>query len=468
MIMAVLNYLDDVLYYPILMVILIAAGLIFSWKTRCVQMRLFPESIRVVMEKPTEAGKVSSFQALMVSTASRVGTGNIIGVSTAICLGGPGAVFWMWLLAIIGGATAFIESTLAQIYKRRNPLGHSYGGPAYYIETAMHKRWLGVLFAFSLIVTYAGGFNLLCSFNMQSTFLVYSFYDPTTTPWIIGAIFAALVAYCLIGGGQRIIKVTSVLVPLMGGIYILAALIVIVFHITSLPQVFAMIFADAFDFQSILGGVSGSCMVYGIKRGLYSNEAGIGSAPNAAAAADVSHPVKQGLVQMLSVFIDTLLVCSATAFMGLFSGVPITKEVAGAAYVQNAATAVFGGFGPLLITICMLLFGFSTLIGNLFYVDNCIRFIHKGAPSHGFVNTFRIVCVLVVFVGAGMSMAAVWDIADILMAVMCFINIPACFILGNTAVKAMRDYQQQKKEGRNPVFKAASIGIDESTVQYWK
>lgn len=379
MIMAVLNYLDDVLYYPILMVILIAAGLIFSWKTRCVQLRLLPESIRVVMEKPTEAGKVSSFQALMVSTASRVGTGNIIGVSTAICLGGPGAVFWMWLLAIIGGATAFIESTLAQIYKRRNPLGHSYGGPAYYIETAMHKRWLGVLFAFSLILTYAGGFNLLCSFNMQSTFLVYSFYDPTTTPWIIGAVFAALVAYCLVGGGQRIIKVTSVLVPVMGGIYILAALIVIVFHITSLPQVFAMIFADAFDFQSILGGVSGSCMIYGIKRGLYSNEAGIGSAPNAAAAADVSHPVKQGLVQMLSVFIDTLLVCSATAFMGLFSGVPITKEVAGAAYVQNAATAVFGGFGPLLITVCMLLFGFSTLIGNLFYVDNCIRFIHKGA-----------------------------------------------------------------------------------------
>ena len=229
-----------------------------------------------------------------------------------------------------------------------------------------------------------------------------------------------------------------------------------------------MIFADAFDFQSILGGISGSCMIYGIKRGLYSNEAGIGSAPNAAAAADVSHPVKQGLVQMLSVFIYTILVCSATAFMGLFSGVPITKEVAGAAYVQHAATAVFGGFGPLLITICMLLFGFSTLIGNLFYVDNCIRFIHKGAPSHGFVITFRIVCVLVVFVGAGMSMAAVWDIADILMAVMCFINIPACFILGNTAVKAMHDYQQQKKEGKNPVFKAASIGIDESTVQYWK
>lgn len=468
MIMSVLDYLDGILYYPILIIVLIAAGLYFSWKTRCVQLRLFPESIRVVMEKPEEEGKVSSFQALMVSTASRVGTGNIIGVSTAICLGGPGAVFWMWVLAIIGGATAFIESTLAQVYKRRNALGHSFGGPAYYIETAMHNRGLGILFAISLILTYAGGFNLLCSYNMQSTFLVYDFYNPDLTPWILGAIFALLVGYCLTGGGRRIIQVTSVLVPLMGGIYILAALIVILFHITALPHVFEMIFADAFDFQSIMGGISGSCLVYGIKRGLYSNEAGIGSAPNAAAAANVSHPVKQGLVQMLSVFIDTLLVCSATAFMGLFSGVPITKDVAGAAYVQNAATAVFSDFGPLLITICMLLFGFSTLIGNLYYVDNAIRFIHKGAPSHSFVLAFRLVCVLVVFIGAGMSMAAVWDIADILMAVMCLINIPACFILGNVAVKALKDYQAQKAAGKKPVFKAASIGLDESSVQYWK
>ena len=468
MVMDVLNYLDDVLYYPILMVILVAAGLVFSWKTRLIQLRMFAESIRVVMEKPTKDGNVSSFQALMVSTASRVGTGNIIGVSTAICLGGPGAVFWMWIIAIIGGATAFIESTLAQVYKRRNALGNSYGGPAYYIETAMHNRGLGVLFALSLILTYAGGFNLLCSFNMQSTFLVYDFYDPTMTPWILGAVFAALVAYCLIGGGQRIIKVTSIMVPVMGAIYILAALVVVVAHISSLPQVFSMIFADAFDFESILGGVSGSCLIYGIKRGLYSNEAGIGSAPNAAAAADVSHPVKQGLVQMLSVFIDTLLVCSATAFMGLFSGVPITKEVAGAAYVQSAASAVFGGFGPLLITLCMLLFGFSTLIGNLYYVDNCIRFIHKGAPSQSFVYSFRIVCIAVVFIGAGMSMAAVWAIADILMAIMCFINVPACFILSKVAVNAMKDYQQQREAGQIPVFKAAAIGIDESTVQYWK
>lgn len=468
MVMAVLDYLDTILYYPILMVILIGAGLIFTGKTGLVQLRMLVESIRVVAEKPAKEGSVSSFQALMVSTASRVGTGNIIGVSTAVCLGGPGAVFWMWLIALVGGASAFIESTLAQIYKRRNDQGNSYGGPAYYIETAMKNRTLGVIFAISLILTYAGGFNMLASFNLQSTFAVYSFYDANTTPWVIGAILAVLVGYCVFGGGRRIIQVTSWMVPVMGTIYILAALVVVVLHIDMLPHVFYMIFADAFDFQAIFSGVAGSCMVYGIKRGLYSNEAGIGSAPNAAAAADVSHPVKQGLVQMLSVFIDTMLVCSATAFLGLCSGVPITKEAAGAVYIQQAATAVYGDFGPLLITFSMVLFAFSTLLGNLYYVDNCITFVHRGAPSKTFVLWFRILCVAVVFVGAGMSMAAVWDIADILMAIMAMINIPACLVLSKVAVRAMKDYQTQKAAGKNPVFKAASIGIPLDEVEYWK
>ena len=466
--MAILDYWDGVLYYPILIIILTVAGLYFTGKTGFVQLRMFGESIRVVREKPATKGAVSSFQALMVSTASRVGTGNIIGVSTAICLGGPGAVFWMWLLALIGGSTAFIESTLAQIFKRRDVRGGSFGGPAYYIEAALHQRWLGVVFAIALILTYAGGFNLLCSYNMQSTFMAYSFYQPDSTPWIIGAIFALIVGYCLIGGGKRIIRITSVLVPVMGAVYIIAALLVILLNITALPHVFSVIFADAFDFQSILGGVSGSCMIYGIKRGLYSNEAGIGSAPNAAAAAMVSHPVKQGLVQMLSVFIDTLLVCSATAFLGLFSGVPATEEVAGALYIQQAATSVYGHFGPLLITICMLLFGFSTLIGNLYYVDNCIHFIHRKMPSQWFVILFRLVCIFIIFIGSAMSMAAVWDIADILMALMCIINIPACLLLGNMAVRALKDYQQQKKAGHDPVFKAADIGLADDRVEFWK
>ena len=456
------------MYYPVLIVVLSVAGLIFSAKTGLVQIRMFGESVRVVMEAPVEKGAISSFQALMISTASRVGTGNIIGVSTAVCLGGPGSVFWMWLLAFIGGASAFIESTLAQVYKRRDSQGGSYGGPAYYIETAMHNRTLGVIFAVFLILTYAGGFNMLASYNLQSTFAVYGFYDQTSTPWILGAIIALLVGYCVMGGGKRIVKVTSVMVPVMGAIYILAALFVVLFHISEIPSVLAMIFADAFDFEAIFGGVAGSCMIYGIKRGLFSNEAGIGSAPNAAASAHVSHPVKQGLVQMLSVFIDTMLVCSATAFLGLCSGVPITEEAAGAVYIQQAATAAYGSFGPMLITFSMVLFAFTTLIGNLFYVDNCINFIHRGEPTKQFMTVFRAVCVVAIFVGAGMSMAAVWAIADILMGFMCLINIPACLILGNVAVKALKDYQRQRAEGKNPVFKAESIGLNLSEVEFWK
>lgn len=466
--MDLLLALDDFMYYPVLIVVLSVAGLIFSAKTGLVQIRMFGESVRVVMEAPVEKGAISSFQALMISTASRVGTGNIIGVSTAVCLGGPGSVFWMWLLAFIGGASAFIESTLAQVYKRRDSQGGSYGGPAYYIETAMHNRTLGVIFAIFLILTYAGGFNMLASYNLQSTFAVYGFYDQTSTPWILGAIIALLVGYCVMGGGKRIVKVTSVMVPVMGAIYILAALFVVLFHIGEMPNVLAMIFADAFDFEAIFGGVAGSCMIYGIKRGLFSNEAGIGSAPNAAASAHVSHPVKQGLVQMLSVFIDTMLVCSATAFLGLCSGVPITEEAAGAVYIQQAATAAYGSFGPMLITFSMVLFAFTTLIGNLFYVDNCINFIHRGEPTKQFMTAFRAVCVVAIFVGAGMSMAAVWAIADILMGFMCLINIPACLILGNVAVKALKDYQRQRAEGKNPVFKAESIGLNLSEVEFWK
>ena len=466
--MDLLLALDDFMYYPVLIVVLSVAGLIFSAKTGLVQIRMFGESVRVVMEAPVEKGAISSFQALMISTASRVGTGNIIGVSTAVCLGGPGSVFWMWLLAFIGGASAFIESTLAQVYKRRDSQGGSYGGPAYYIETAMHNRTLGVIFAVFLILTYAGGFNMLASYNLQSTFAVYGFYDQTSTPWILGAIIALLVGYCVMGGGKRIVKVTSVMVPVMGAIYILAALFVVLFHIGEIPNVLAMIFFFFFDFEAIFGGVAGSCMIYGIKRGLFSNEAGIGSAPNAAASAHVSHPVKQGLVQMLSVFIDTMLVCSATAFLGLCSGVPITEEAAGAVYIQQAATAAYGSFGPMLITFSMVLFAFTTLIGNLFYVDNCINFIHRGEPTKQFMTAFRAVCVVAIFVGAGMSMAAVWAIADILMGFMCLINIPACLILGNVAVKALKDYQRQRAEGKNPVFKAESIGLNLSEVEFWK
>jgi len=276
----VINTLNDWLYTYILIILLIAAGVYFTFRTRFVQFRMFAESIRVVGEKPHNAGSISSFQALMVSTASRVGTGNIIGISTAVCCGGYGAVFWMWVIALIGGASAFVESTLAQIYKRRDPhTGESYGGPSYYIEAALHSRTLAVVFAGALILTYAGGFNMLAAYNLQSTFSGYAFYNPDTTPWIIGAVLAAVVGYCVMGGGKRIIRFTSTLVPFMGGLYVLVAIVMVVLNWRMLPQVFGHIFAGAFDFQAIFGGFTGSAMMYGIKRGLFSNEAGGGAPP---------------------------------------------------------------------------------------------------------------------------------------------------------------------------------------------
>jgi AGCS family alanine or glycine:cation symporter len=374
----------------------------------------------------------------------------------------------MWLIAIIGGASAFIESTLAQVYKRKDENGDSYGGPAYYIEAALHNRGLAVLFAISLILTYAGGFNMLASYNLQSTFSGYSFYNANVTPWIIGLVLAVLVGWCIMGGGKRVVKVASTLVPIMGLLYILVSLIVIIFHINIVPSVFVAIFKDAFDFKAIFGGIAGSCMMYGIKRGLYSNEAGVGSAPNAAASADVSHPVKQGLVQMLSVFIDTLLVCSATALMCLCSGVAPSADLAGAPYVQAAVSSIMGSFGPVFVTIAMVLFAFTTLLGNLFYVDNCLIFVNKGELSKTAMIVYRVICALLIFVGAGLSMAAAWDIADILMGIMCLINLPACVALGNVALKAMKDYSDQKAAGKNPVFHAADIGLDASKLDYWQ
>ena len=286
--------ISGVLYQPwFVPVFLIVGGLYFTFRCKFIQVRLFKESFKVITEKPKSENGISSFGALMVSTASRVGTGNIIGVATAICLGGPGAIFWMWLTAFIGGATAFIESTLAQIYKKRDKDGSSYGGPAFYMQTALKQRWLGVIFSFLIIMIYAVGYNMLAAYNLQSTFAAFSFYDAGVTPKLIGLILAILFGVIVIGGAKRLVRVTAVMVPVMGVIYVLVSLLIMALNITNIPHMFAMIFKSAFDFPSIFGGFAGSCIMWGIKRGLYSNEAGMGSAPNAAAKADVSHPVKQ-------------------------------------------------------------------------------------------------------------------------------------------------------------------------------
>ena len=469
MITQILDKIDSIMYYPILIIVMSIAGIYFTVLTKGAQIRLFPESIRLLKEPPEDKKNVSSLQAMLVSTASRVGTGNIVGVSTAICMGGPGACFWMWVMCIIGASSAFIESTLAQIYKRKNNDGECYGGPAYYIERALHAPILAGVFCVFLIATYAVGFNLLCSYNLQSTFAAYSFYNEKITPIIIGGILAVLTGYCLLGGGKRIVKLTSVIVPVMGVAYVLISLIVIFCNITSIPHMFKIIFEDAFDFKAIFGGMAGSCMIYGIKRGLYSNEAGVGSAPNASASAKVSHPAKQGLVQTLSVYIDTILLCTATALMCLSTGVERSEAVSGAPYVQNAIASVFGKIGPTFITVAMILFAFTTLLGNLYYVDNALIFLnHKKQPSKLFMRCFHICCAVIVLLGAMIPMNAAWAAADITMGGMTLINLPSCMLLGKIAIDTLKDYEKQKKEGKNPVFKASDIGINTEELDFWK
>lgn len=461
----IISFINDALYSYVLIIILVLGGVFFTFRTRFAQFRLFKEQIKSVKEKPNKNG-VSSFQALMVSTASRVGTGNIIGVSTAICMGGFGSVFWMWIIAIIGAASALIESTLAQIYKRRGPDG-SFGGPAYYIETALKCRPLAIAFSVLLIITYGFGFNMLASYNLQSTFSAYGFYNPDYTPWIIGFVVAALVCYCLFGGGKRIAKTTEILVPLIGVAYVLIAVIIVLINATSLPDIFVRIFSEAFDFKAIFGGFSGSAVMYGIKRGLFSNEAGVGSAPNASAAAEVDHPVKQGLVQVLSVFIDTVLICSATAFMCMSSGVEPSEALSGAAYIQAALSETLGDFGPLFITVSMMLFAFTTLLGNLFYVDKCWGHIAGREPSKNFKQIYYIIASLIIFVGAGLSADFLWNVADITMGLMTLINMPVIIILSKYAVAAIKDYEIQRKQGKNPVFYAKNINLPHD-VDYWK
>lgn len=461
----IINSINTVLYSYVLIILLVLGGIYFTVRTRFAQFRLLGQQFKAVTEKNHNNG-VSSFQALMVSTASRVGTGNIIGVATALCVGGFGSVFWMWVIAIIGAASAFMESTLAQIYKKRSADG-CYGGPAYYIEAATKRRWPAVLFSVFLILTYGFGFNMLASYNLQATFSSYGFYNPTYTPWIIGFVIALLVGYCLIGGGKRIVTVISFLVPIMGGVYILVALGITIANAKLLPDVMRQIFAGAFDLSAIFGGFSGSCIMYGIKRGLFSNEAGVGSAPNASASADVSHPAKQGLVQVLSVFIDTMLICTATAFMCMTSGVtPPGSSDQAASYVQNALRATLGGIGPIFITVAMVLFAFTTLLGNLFYVDKTINYLLGKEPGKALRNGYYVIASLLIFAGAGLSADLLWGIADITMGGMTLINMPVILYLGKYAFRTLEDYETQLKADGDITFRKKDINLPHET-DYW-
>ena len=457
-----LTAFDDLLYTWLLIYMLAGAGIYFSIRTGFVQIRSFRDALKCMLEKKDDDKGVSSFQALMIATASRVGTGNMAGVATAIITGGPGAALWMWIMAVLGSASAFIESTLAQIYKKKE--GDSFkGGPAYYIERALNARWLGIIFAISLIATFAFGFNGLQAYNIVSSFEVYGDkVDLGTVTIIIGVVLAALSLYMFFAG-DVIGKVSSVLVPIMAGLYIAVGLFSIVTNLHRMPQVFNIIVKDAFNFRSIFGGFTGSCMVLGIKRGLFSNEAGMGSAPNASASASVSHPAKQGLAQIISVYIDTLLICSTTVFLILLTGSWDGTKYNGIPLLQQCVSKVVGPIGIHFVTLIVCLFAFTSILGNYFYAEANILFITR---NKWVLYAFRVAAALMLFFGAGNNMDVAWSLADITMGLEAVVNIVAIFLLSRIAIDCLKDYEKQKKEGKDPVFFEGNIGLNNTDV--WK
>lgn len=463
----IISTLNTWLYTYVLIALLLGAGIYFTIRFGFIQFRMLRESLRVVLEPSEDKQDISSFQALMVSTASRVGTGNIAGIATALCLGGPGAMFWMWVTAIFGSATAFVEGTLAQVFKHRDANNRSFGGPAYYIEALFKKHWLGILYTVFMIMTYAGGFDMICSYNMVDTFRAYSFFDPSRSPVIIGGVIAAVYFVAISGGDKQIGRITEVMVPVMGGIYLLFSFYIVITHISLLPAAFFSVVRGAFDAKAMFGGLAGSCIMNGIRRGLYSNEAGVGAAATAAANAGVSHPVKSGLVQMLSVFIDTMVICTATGIMLLCSGVAPAEEIAGMSYVHAAVSASLGKFGIYFITVALLLFAFTTLIGNFYFAQMGLHYLFGGKMKKTALWIFRICSVVIVFLGATMKATAAWDSADLTMGLCALVNLPAIVLLSRPAFRCMKDYMKQRKESGKPIFRAKDIDLPYDT-EYWK
>ena len=463
---------NDVIWSYVLIVALVGCGLWFTWRTKFVQFRMVGEMLRLLTEsavdsvgdqvKGKEKRHISSFQAFAVSVATRVGTGNLAGVATAIVIGGPGAVFWMWLIALIGSATAFVESTLAQLYKQKHK-DSFIGGPAYYIQKGLKCRWMAVLFA--ILITLQFGLsnnsiqaNTICG-AMQEAF--------GWSPIWVGVALATMALFIVFGGIQRIAKVSSVIVPLMAVGYIILALVIIIMNIHLIPHVFKVIILDAFGFSQIAGGSIGAAMMNGIKRGLFSNEAGEGSAPNAAATASTTHPVKQGLIQALGVFTDTLMVCSCTAFIILISGLYQVPELNGIALTQSALQREIGSIGPMFIAVAIFLFAFSSIIGNYYYGEANIRFITQ---NNKVMTAYRIASAgLMVMFGALASFELVWNIVDLFMAFLTACNLIAIVLLGRYAFRLLDDYRQQKRQGiKEPVFHRSQLPEIEDELECWE
>ncbi|WP_061328733.1 alanine/glycine:cation symporter family protein [Clostridium botulinum] len=461
-----ISVLNNYLWSYILIALLIALGLFFSFKSKFVQIRYFKEMFRLLGEGASKSAReehkkkkgVSSFQAFCISTASRVGTGNLAGVAIAIASGGPGAVFWMWLIALIGGASSFVESTLAQIYKVEDEHGFR-GGPAYYMEKALNKKWMGIIFSILITISYGLVFN-----SVQANTISLAFEQAFgVNTLIIGLILAFLTSLIIFGGVQRIARATEIIVPIMAIAYVVVALFVILKNIGSIPTIFSLIIENAFGIKQVVGGSLGAAILMGIKRGLFSNEAGMGSAPNAAATANVTHPAKQGLIQTLGVFTDTILICSATSFIVLISGSYLKSDLTGIQLTQTALSSQVGSWRNTFIAICIFLFAFSSVIGNYYYGETNIEFL-KGSKTSLFL--YRLCVIGMVLFGCVAKIQIVWDMADLFMGFMAIINLIAISMLSKIAFAALKDYDRQKKQGIEPVFYADSIeGL--SNIECW-
>lgn len=460
---SVIESVSNFLYTYILIAILITLGIYFTFKSNFVQFRYLKEMFRLLSDGGNvEKGKgqVSSFQAFCISTASRVGTGNLAGIAIAISVGGPGSIFWMWLIALIGAGSSFVESTLAQIYKEKDNTGAYKGGPAYYIEKGLKKKWLGV--TFSILITLS--FGLIFNSVQANTISIAVNEAFGVSRFAVGIVLMVITAIVIIGGVQRVAKVSGIIVPVMAVAYILVALFVMIKNYSEIPRIIVLIFENAFGFKQTIGGSLGGIMLVGIKRGLFSNEAGMGSAPNAAAAATVSHPVKQGLIQTLAVFNDTLIICSCTAFIILLSDVDLTKGLTGIQLTQNALSSQIGSFGSIFIAICILLFAFSSIVGNYYYGESNIEFLTN---NKSYLNIYRIGVALMVLFGSVASLEVVWNLADVFMAIMAIINLIAITMLSKFAFKALEDYTKQKKNGiKDPIFKAEYIPELENVTEW--
>lgn len=454
----------------IMVVLLIVCGLYYSFLTRFVQFRMLNFVFKILTEKNEGHTKehISPFQALMISTASRVGIGNIAGISLALATGGAGALFWMWVMAFFGGASAFAESTLAQVFKSKDDTGGFKGGPAYYIKKALGSHFFGTFFAFILIITYAYGFNGLQSQTMTSSFKIYyDMFNPNATvdfassSWsmTIGIILTIFGAWMFFSHHTKIGKISSLIVPFMALAYILLAVIAVLMNFDKIPSVVHMVLQSAFDFKAIFGGFAGSALVIGIKRGLFSNEAGMGSAPNAAAAALTSHPAKQGIIQAFSVLID-VIVCTSSGFLVLFStaylGLGQSKIDGGMPLVQEAMREYYGSFGIHFITIAIVLFAVTSLIGNYYYAQANVKYLTNSKFA---MNLFRITAVAMIFIGSQMNLKLAWNLADLTMAFMATTNIISLLLLGGIVNKVLKDFYTQQKSGTDPKFNASKLGI---------